>query len=90
MEQSQAYTLLSEMHNWNEFVYSKVSKLKLTNYVNACSLSNFHKNRSQIDYLFTCSGTTISWRFVKQPITTTSSNQAKCLALHEESKNVFG
>jgi len=44
-----------------------------------------HNGWSQIGYLFTCGGTVVLWRYVKQIITTTSSNHAKILALHKAS-----
>ncbi|XP_050915903.1 secreted RxLR effector protein 161-like [Lathyrus oleraceus] len=63
--------------------YTKVSKFELTGYADAYYLSDPYNGRSQIGYLFTCSGTTISWRSVKQTISATSSNHAELLALHE-------
>jgi len=44
-------------------------------YVNAGYLSNPHNSWSQTKY-FTCGGTMISWRSVKQNIIATSSNHA--------------
>jgi hypothetical protein len=67
-------------------LYTKVPKLELTGYADADYLSDLHNGRSQTGYLFTCGGTTISWRSVKQKIAATSSNHAKLLALHEESR----
>jgi len=49
-------------------------------------LSDPHSGRSQTGYLFTSGGTTISWRSVKQTITSTSSNHVELLALHEVSR----
>ncbi|KAK2443387.1 hypothetical protein QL285_014496 [Trifolium repens] len=66
--------------------YSKVPKLELTGYADAGYLSDPHNGRSQTGYLFTCGGTTISWRSVKQTITATSSNHAELLSLHEASR----
>jgi len=54
-------------------------------YADVGYLSDPHNGLSQIGYLITCHGTTISWRYVKQTIITTSSNHAKNLALHEAS-----
>lgn len=45
--------------------YTKVSKFELTSYADAGYLSDPHNGRSQKGYLFTCGGTTISWRSVK-------------------------
>ena len=66
--------------------YSNVPKFELTSYADAGYLSDPYNGRSQIGYLFTCGGTTISWRSVKQTITTTSSNHAELLALHEATR----
>jgi len=41
---------------------------------------------SQTGYLFTCGGTAISWRSVKQTIIATSSNHVEILAIHEASR----
>ena len=54
--------------------YSNKSNVDLVGYADVGYLSDLHKARSQTDYLFTCGGTAISWRSVKQTITATSSN----------------
>ena len=54
-------------------------------YVETCYLSDLDKGRSQIGYLFTCGNTAISWRFVKQTLSATSSNHSKIIAIHESS-----
>ena len=54
-------------------LYTKVPKLELTGYADADYLSDLHNGRSQTRYLFTCGGTTISWRSVKQTIAVTSN-----------------
>ena len=66
--------------------YSNKSNFDLLGYVDSGYLSNPHKARSQTSYLFTCGGTAISWRSVKQTITATSSNHAEILAIHEASR----
>ena len=66
--------------------YSNGSNSDLISYANAGYLSDPHNDKSQTRYLFTCEGTTISWRSVKQTIATTSSNHAEILALHEASR----
>ena len=66
--------------------FSNVSKSDLIGYTDAGYLSDPHNGRSQTGYLFTCGGTAISWRSVKQTITTTSSNHAEILAIHEASQ----
>jgi len=45
-------------------------------YVDAGYSSNPHNDWSQTKYFFTCGGTMISWRLVKQLIIATSSNHA--------------
>jgi hypothetical protein len=57
----------------------------LIGYQNTSYLSDPHKRRSQIDYLFTYEGTTISWRFVKQILVATLSNHLEIIAIHEAS-----
>ncbi|KAL0439224.1 UNVERIFIED_CONTAM: Secreted RxLR effector protein [Sesamum latifolium] len=66
--------------------YSKVSNSDLIGYADAGYLSYPHNGRSQTDYLFLCGGTTISWRSMKQAITTTSSNRAEIIVINEASR----
>ena len=66
--------------------YSNKSNFDLVGYADSGYLSDPHKARSQTGYLFTCGGTAISWRSVKQTITATSSNHAEILAIHEASR----
>lgn len=63
--------------------YSKVCKFELTGYVNVGYFSDPHNGRSEISYLFACGRMTISLRCVKKTISTTSSNLAELLTLHE-------
>ncbi|KAF3643241.1 ACT domain-containing protein ACR6 [Capsicum annuum] len=46
-------------------------------------LSDPHKTRSQIGYVFIWGGTVISWRYTKQSIIATSSNHAEIITIHE-------
>lgn len=62
--------------------YSKVSKLELSGYANDGYLLDPRNGISQIDYLFTYDGTTMSWRSMKQSITTILSNHIELLTLH--------
>ena len=55
---------------------SKESKSQLIGYADAGYLSDPHKARSQMGYVFTYSGTTISWRSVKQTMLATSLNHS--------------
>ena len=48
-------------------------------------LSNPHKIISQIEYVFNCNGTAISWRSFKQIMVLTSSNHPVIIAIHEAS-----
>ena len=66
--------------------YSSCSNPQLVRYADACYLSDPHKGRSQTWYLFTYSNTAISWRFVKQTISATSSNHSEIIAIHEVSR----
>ncbi|KAL0546737.1 hypothetical protein IC582_016650 [Cucumis melo] len=66
--------------------YSNKSNFDLVGYPDAGYLSDPHKARSQTGYLFTCEGIAISWRSIKQTMTTTSSNHVEILATHEASR----
>jgi hypothetical protein len=66
--------------------YSRGSNSQLVGYVDAGFLSDPHKGRSQMGYLFTCENTTISWRSIKQTLVATSSNHSKIIAIHEASQ----
>ena len=59
---------------------------ELVGYDDVGYLSDPHKVRSQIDYLFTCGTNYISWRSTKQTLVATSSNHAKILAIYEASR----
>ena len=43
-------------------------------YTDADYLLDRHKTRSQIEYVFTCDGTAISWRSQKQTLIVTASS----------------
>ena len=66
--------------------YTNENKLDLIGYADAGFRSDPHVGRSQTGYLFTCGGTAISWRSMKQTISATSSNHAEILAMHEASR----
>ena len=59
--------------------YSKKSKLQLIGYADARYLSDPHKTRSQMGYVFTYGGTTIYWTSIKQTMVATSSNHSEIL-----------
>ena len=65
--------------------YSKESKQQLLGCADARYLSDPHKARFQIGYVFSCNGANISWKSVKQTMVATSSNHSEILALHEAS-----
>ena len=65
-----------------DLLFSNVSKSDLISYGDAGYLSDPHNGRSQTGYLFTCGGTAILWRSVKQTIIATSSNHVEILAIH--------
>jgi len=66
--------------------YSKDCSFDLVGYADAGYLSDPHKARSQIGYVFICGGTAISWRSTKQSIITTSLNHAEITDIHEASR----
>ena len=66
--------------------YSRESKQQLLGYADAGYLSDPHKGKSQIGYVFNCNGTAISWRSVKQTMVATSSNHLEILIVHEASR----
>jgi len=57
----------------------------MTGYADASYFLDPHKVRSHIGYVFTCGGTSISWRSQKQTLIATTSNHAEVIALHEAS-----
>ena len=69
--------------------YPKSSNAELTSYADAGYMSDPHNGRSQTGYIFTCGGTAISWRSVKQTLVATSLNHAELLAIHEASRECF-
>ncbi|XP_074290139.1 secreted RxLR effector protein 161-like [Silene latifolia] len=66
--------------------FSNSSKADLVGFADAGYLSDPHNARSQTGYVFTCGGTAISWRSMKQTLVATSSNHAEILAIHEASR----
>ncbi|KAF3674795.1 hypothetical protein FXO37_06224 [Capsicum annuum] len=66
--------------------YSKDCSPDLIGHADVGYLSDPHKARSQIGYMFICGGTVISWRYTKQSIIATSSNHAEIIAIHEASR----
>ena len=59
---------------------------QLVGYVDEGYLSDPHKTRSQIGYIFTYGNTAISWRSVKQTMVAISSNNSEILAMYEASR----
>ncbi|CAA7040497.1 unnamed protein product [Microthlaspi erraticum] len=66
--------------------FSNTCKEDLIGFADAGYLSDPHTARSQTGYVFTCGGTAISWRSMKQTLAATSSNHAEILAIHEASR----
>jgi len=66
--------------------YPYDSRPEMIGYADAGYLSDPHKAKSQTGYVFTCGGTAISWRSMKQTLTATSSNHAEIIAMHETSR----
>ena len=55
-------------------LYIRNQDMTLVGYSDAGYMSDPHNARSQTGYVFLCGGTTISWRFIKHTMVTTSSN----------------
>ena len=66
--------------------YSKAMEPQLLGYADAGYLSDPHKARSQIGYIFTYRNTAISRRSITQTMVATSSNHSEILAMHEASR----
>ncbi|XP_051139134.1 secreted RxLR effector protein 161-like [Andrographis paniculata] len=66
--------------------YPNDSRHELLGYADTGYFSDPHKAKSQTGYIFTYGDTVSSWRSTKQTITTTSSNHAEVLAIHEASR----
>jgi len=66
--------------------YANKGSADLVGYADAGYLSDPHKARSQIGYVFICGVTVISWRSTKKSIFATSSNHAEIIAIHEASR----
>ena len=66
--------------------YSNKWNFDLVGYVDVGFLSDPHKAKFQIGFLFTCGGIAISRRSVKQTITTTLLTHVEILAIHETSR----
>lgn len=60
--------------------YPKIPKLELLGYADVGFWSDPHNGKSQTGYLLTSGDITISWRSVKQIITTTPSNHEELLS----------
>ena len=63
--------------------YSKTLDPQFFGYADAGYLSNPHKSRSHIGYIFTYGNTVISRRSVKKTMVVTSSNHSEILSMHE-------
>ncbi|KAM3245971.1 hypothetical protein P3L10_007738 [Capsicum annuum] len=66
--------------------YSKDSSPDPTGHADVGYSSNPHKSRSQTYNVFTCGDTVICWRYTKQFIVATLSNDAEIIAIHEASR----
>nr|GEW55965.1 retrovirus-related Pol polyprotein from transposon TNT 1-94 [Tanacetum cinerariifolium] len=63
--------------------YTNPSQRNLVGFPDAGCMFDPHTGWSQTGYVFTSSNNAISWRFVKQTMSVTSSNHAEILAIHE-------
>nr|GFA56978.1 hypothetical protein [Tanacetum cinerariifolium] len=66
--------------------YTNSSQRNLVGFVDAGYTSDPHTGWSQTGYVFTSSNNSISWRFVKQTMSATSSNHVEILAIREASR----
>ncbi|XP_059294563.1 secreted RxLR effector protein 161-like [Lycium ferocissimum] len=66
--------------------YANKGSTYLVDYADVGYLSDPYKIRFQTCYLFTCGGTAISWRSIKQSIVAISSNHAELIAIREASR----
>ncbi|XP_039145626.1 secreted RxLR effector protein 161-like [Dioscorea cayenensis subsp. rotundata] len=66
--------------------YLHESSSNLTGFANTEYLFDPLKGRSQTRYIFSYNSTAIIWRSTKKTLTTTLSNHAEILALHEASR----
>ncbi|GJV65207.1 probable glucan 1,3-beta-glucosidase A [Tanacetum coccineum] len=66
--------------------YTNPSERNLVGFVNAGYMFDPYNGRSQTGYVFTSFNAAISWRSVKQTMSSTSSNHAEILAIHEASR----
>ena len=82
----QTYIALSLWNYWCGSILLKGIKQQLLGYTDVGYLSDPHKGRSQIGYMFNCNGTAISWRYVKQTMMATLSNHLEILAIHGVSR----
>ncbi|XP_074297334.1 secreted RxLR effector protein 161-like [Silene latifolia] len=64
--------------------FPNMSRENLVGFADAGYLSDSHNARSHTGYVFTCGGTAISWRSMKQTIMATSSNHSEILSIHEK------
>ncbi|GJX00001.1 hypothetical protein Tco_0183914 [Tanacetum coccineum] len=66
--------------------YTNSSERNLVGFPDAGYMSDPHTGQSKTRYVFTSFDVAISWRFVKQTMSATSSNHVKILAIHEVSQ----
>ena len=66
--------------------YRSKQDATLIGYADAAYLLDPHKAKSQNGYVFTYGGIAISWRFIKQTQTATSSNHTELIVLYETSR----
>ena len=66
--------------------FTNPSNTSLVGFADAGYISDPHNGWSQTGYAFTNGGTAISWRSVKQTISSTSSNHAEIIAIYEASR----
>ena len=67
-------------------LYRKCQNQEITGYANSRFNTDEVAGKSQTGDIFIRDGAPISWKFVKQTVTATSTNHAELLAFHEAAK----
>ena len=67
-------------------LYTRNQDMTLVGYSDAGYMSDPHNVRSQTGYVSFCGGIVISWRYIKQTMVTTFSNNSEIITLYEASR----
>ena len=69
-------------------LYSRKGATRFVGYADAGYKSDPKSGKSQTGYIFLKNGAPVSWKFVKQSVTATSTNHAELIAFHEASREL--